>query len=159
APFVGQATIDELRVLGTRLRGRAIQHVNSTAVGGGVAEILSRLVPLTRELGIDVRWDVLKGGQDFFAPTKRLHNGLQGGACTITPEDHAIFRETTEENLRTLPLGEDVVFIHDPQPVALIQNVKNARRAVWRCHIDVSQPASEAWEFIRPWVVQYAAMV
>ena len=159
APFVGQATIDELRVLGGRLRGRSIQHVNSTAVGGGVAEILSRLVPLTRELGIDVRWDVIKGGEDFFALTKRLHNGLHGAPTTITPEDHAIFRETTEENLRTLPLGEDVVFIHDPQPVALIQRIPNRQRAVWRCHIDVSQPAPEAWGFIRPWVEQYAAMV
>jgi trehalose synthase len=159
APFVGQATIDELRVLGSRLRGRSIQHVNSTAVGGGVAEILSRLVPLTRELGIDVRWDVIKGGEDFFALTKRLHNGLHGAATTITPEDHAVFRETTEENLRTLALGEDVVFIHDPQPVALIQRIRNRQRAVWRCHIDVSQPAPEAWGFIRPWVEQYAAMV
>ncbi len=159
APFVGQATIDELRVLGTRLRGRAIQHVNSTAVGGGVAEILSRLVPLTRELGIDVRWDVIKGGEDFFALTKRLHNGLHGGATTITREDHAVFRETTDENLRTLALGEDVVFIHDPQPVALIEKIPNPRHAVWRCHIDVSQPAPEAWGFIRPWVERYAAMV
>lgn len=159
APFVGQAIIDELRVLGDRLRGRSIQHVNSTAVGGGVAEILSRLVPLTRELGIDVRWDVIKGGEDFFALTKRLHNGLHGAPMTITPEDHAIFRETTDENLRTVPLGEDVVFIHDPQPVALIQRIPDRRRTVWRCHIDVSQPAPEAWGFIRPWVEQYAAMV
>jgi trehalose synthase len=159
APYVGQSTIDELRVLGSRLHGRSIQHVNSTAVGGGVAEILSRLVPLTRELGIDVRWDVIKGGEDFFALTKRLHNGLHGGACTITPEDHDVFRETTEENLRTLPLGEDVVFIHDPQPVALVQRVANPTRAVWRCHIDVSQPAPEAWGFIKPWVERYAAMV
>jgi trehalose synthase len=159
APFVGQATIDELRVLGQRLRGRSIQHVNSTAVGGGVAEILSRLVPLTRELGIDVRWDVIKGGEAFFALTKRLHNGLHGGPCTITPEDHAVFRETTDENLRTLALGEDVVFIHDPQPAALIQRIPNRSRAVWRCHIDVSQPTPEAWGFIKPWVEQYAAMV
>jgi trehalose synthase len=159
APFVGQATIDELRVLGGRLRGRGIQHVNSTAVGGGVAEILSRLVPLTRELGVDVRWDVIKGGEDFFALTKRLHNGLHGAATTITPEDHEVFRETTEENLRTLALGEDVVFIHDPQPVALIQRIPNRQRTVWRCHIDVSKPAPEAWGFIRPWVEQYAAMV
>ncbi len=159
APYVGQATIDELRVLGGRMHGRSIQHVNSTAVGGGVAEILSRLVPLTRELGIDVHWDVIKGGEDFFALTKRLHNGLHGDACTITPEDHAVFRETTEENLRTLPLGQDVVFIHDPQPVALIERMTNRQRAVWRCHIDVSRPAPDAWGFIKPWVEQYAAMV
>jgi trehalose synthase len=159
APFVGQAPIDELRVLGTRMRGRSIQHVNSTAVGGGVAEILTRLVPLTRELGIDVRWDVIKGGEAFFALTKRLHNGLHGGPCTITKEDHEVFDETTAENLRTLALGEDVVFIHDPQPAGLIQKIPNRTHAVWRCHIDVSEPAPDAWGFIRPWVEQYAAMV
>jgi len=159
APFVGQATIDELRVLGTRMRGRSIQHVNSTAVGGGVAEILTRLVPLTRELGIDVRWDVIKGGEAFFALTKRLHNGLHGGPCTITKEDHEVFDETTAENLRTLALDEDVVFIHDPQPAGLIQKVPNRTHAVWRCHIDLSEPAPDAWGFIRPWVEQYAAMV
>jgi trehalose synthase len=159
APFVGQAPIDELRVLGTRMRGRSIQHVNSTAVGGGVAEILTRLVPLTRELGIDVRWDVIKGGEAFFALTKRLHNGLHGAPCTITKEDHEVFDETTAENLRTLALGEDVVFIHDPQPAGLIQKIPNRTHAVWRCHIDVSEPAPDAWGFIRPWVEQYAAMV
>ncbi len=159
APFVGQATIDELRVLGTRMRGRSIQHVNSTAVGGGVAEILSRLVPLTRELGIDVRWDVIKGGEAFFALTKRLHNGLHGGSFTSTKEDHDVFAETTDENLRTMALGEDVVFIHDPQPAGLIQKIPNPAHAVWRCHIDVSEPAPDAWGFIRPWVERYAAMV
>ena len=88
SPFVGQATIDELRMLGNRLRGRSIQHVNSTAVGGGVAEILTRLVPLTRELGIDVRWDVIKGGEDFYALTKRLHNGLHGAPMETSRHDH-----------------------------------------------------------------------
>jgi trehalose synthase len=159
APFVGQATIDELRVLGERMRGRAIQHVNSTAVGGGVAEILNRLVPLTRELGIDVRWDVLRGGEAFFALTKRLHNGMHGAPMTVTPADHEVFRETTDENLKTLPLGEDIVFIHDPQPVGLIQKIPRRDHAVWRCHIDISAPAPDAWAFVRPWVEQYAAMV
>ena len=159
APFVGQATIDELRMLGNRLRGRHIQHVNSTAVGGGVAEILTRLVPLTRELGIDVRWDVIKGGEDFHALTKRIHNGLHGAPTTITKHDREVFDEITKENIRTLPLGEDVVFVHDPQPAGLIQAIKNPKKAVWRCHVDVSNPAPAAWEFIRPWVEKYAAMV
>src|SRR6185295_6520396 len=154
APFVGQATIAELRMLGNRLRGRKIQHVNSTAVGGGVAEILMRLVPLTRELGIDVRWDVIKGGEDFYALTKRLYKGLHGAPTEITRHDHDVFDETTKENIKTLPLGDDVVFIHDPQPAGLIQAIKNPQKAVWRCHIDVSNPAPAAWEFIRPWVVK-----
>ncbi|HXJ36574.1 MAG TPA: glycosyltransferase [Candidatus Eisenbacteria bacterium] len=158
-PFVGQATIDELRALGDRLRGRAIQHVNSTAVGGGVAEILHRLIPLTRELGIDTRWDVVRGGEEFFALTKRLHNGLHGAPGTFGEGDHAVFRETTDENLASLELGDDVVFIHDPQPLGLIEGLRHPSRSVWRCHIDVSAPAPEAWEFIRPWVERYGAAI
>jgi len=158
-PFVGQATIDELRALGDRLRGRAIQHVNSTAVGGGVAEILHRLIPLTRELGIDTRWDVVRGGEEFFALTKRLHSGLHGAPGTFGEGDHAVFRETTDENLASLELGDDVVFIHDPQPLGLIEGLRHPSRSVWRCHIDVSAPAPEAWEFIRPWVERYGAAI
>ncbi len=158
-PFVGQTTIDELRALGDRLRGRVIQHVNSTAVGGGVAEILHRLVPLTRELGLDTRWDVVRGGEAFFALTKRLHNGLHGGPGTFGEGDHAVFRETTDENLALLELGDDVVFIHDPQPLGLIEGLRHPSRSVWRCHIDVSAPDPQAWEFIRPWVERFGAAI
>src|SRR5437899_2287709 len=117
APFVGAATIEELRLLGDRLHGRAVQNINSTAVGGGVAEILSRLVPLLREVGVDARWDVIRGGEAFFAVTKKLHNALHGEPLSVTREDADVFRETTEENLRTLELSDDLVFVHDPQPL------------------------------------------
>ena len=158
-PFVGGGTIEELRLFGDRLRGRLVQHVNSTAVGGGVAEILHRLVPLLREVGVDARWDVMHGGEAFFAVTKRLHNALHGAPETFTPDDAKVLRETTEDNLHTLKMSDDLVFIHDPQPVQLVETRRPGSRWIWRCHIDLSAPAAGAWDMIRPWVERYDAAI
>ncbi|HJQ83920.1 MAG TPA: glycosyltransferase [Candidatus Binatia bacterium] len=159
APFVGRATVDELRLLGDQLHGRHVQNINSTAVGGGVAEILNRLIPLLRELGVDARWDVIRGGDAFFAVTKTIHNALHGQPVALTEQDMQVFHETTEENLRTLELSDDIVFIHDPQPVQLIRVRKPGSRWIWRCHIDLSSPSPPVWEFLRPWVERYDAAV
>jgi trehalose synthase len=159
APFVGQATIDDLRLIGERLRGRKVQNINSTAVGGGVAEILNRLIPLLREVGVDARWDVIRGGDDFFAVTKTIHNALHGQPVALTEQDVAVFRETTVQNLRTLPLCDDIVFIHDPQPAGLIEGRPRGSRWIWRCHIDLSAPSAAVWDFLRPWVERYEAAV
>lgn len=122
APFVGAATIEEIRLLGERLKGRRVQNINSTAVGGGVAEILNRLIPLLHEVGVDARWDVIRGDDAFFAVTKNIHNALHGQPVTLSEHDIEVFRRTTEENLRALELCDDIVFIHDPQPVGLIEH-------------------------------------
>ena len=119
-PIVGAGTVDELRLLGRRLAGKHIVTVNSTAIGGGVAEILNRMVPLCNQLGVDLRWEVMKGGEDFFAVTKRIHNALHGKAETFTAADRDVFHATTEANLATLDLDADLVFIHDPQPAGLV---------------------------------------
>jgi len=159
-PFVGRGTLDELRLLSEQLQGRRIVTVNSTAVGGGVAEILSRLVPLSRELGIDIRWEVIKGGEDFFAVTKRIHNALHGKVEGFGDHDREIFRETTRNNLATVDLDADVVFIHDPQPVGLIEARRpDSAHWLWRCHIDVSQPQSDVWAFLAEYVTRYDATV
>jgi trehalose synthase len=158
-PFVGAATIEELRLLGEQLRGRRVQHVNSTAVGGGVAEILNRLIPLLREVGIDARWDVIHGGEEFFAVTKGIHNALHGQPVTLTEHDFQIFRDTTAANLQTLALCDDIVFIHDPQPAGLIERRAQGSRWIWRCHIDLSAPSLPVWDFLRPWVERYDVAV
>ena len=160
AEFVGRGTLDELRLLGQRLAGRRIVTVNSTAVGGGVAEILSRLVPLSRELGVEIRWEVIKGGEDFFAVTKRFHNALHGKPEVFSPHDYDVFRETTQRNLADMDLDADIVFIHDPQPVGLIERPHAQRsRWVWRCHIDLSTPQPDLWEFLAQYVARYDASV
>src|SRR5258707_11347337 len=119
--IVGTDTVEEIRLLANRVGARSILNVNSTAVGGGVAEILSRLVPLLRELGVDARWEVIKGGEDFHAATKRFHNALHGAAVAVMDRDYEIYEETLRENLASLNLDADIVFIHDPQPARLVE--------------------------------------
>jgi trehalose synthase len=157
---VGSGVIEELRVLAERVRGRRMQHINSTSVGGGVAEILTRMIPLFRELGVNATWDVIKGDQAFFNVTKAFHNALHGKEETITADMYQIFRSTTEMNLAEVNLSGDVIFIHDPQPAGLIQRKKEVARGwVWRCHIDVSTPQPAVWNFLRPYIEQYDAAI
>ncbi|HEY6394170.1 MAG TPA: glycosyltransferase [Candidatus Binataceae bacterium] len=156
APIVGEGVVNELRLLGERLAGKRVVNVNSTKVGGGVAEILSNLVPLLQEVGLDVRWEVVQGNEEFFTLTKNLHNSLHGKPYIFTKADRAVYDRTTAANLRSLDLDADIMFIHDPQPAGLIAaREKLGGGWIWRCHIDVSAPAVGAWEFIAPLVEQY----
>ena len=158
--IVGPGVIEELGILAGRVRGRRMQHINSTPVGGGVAEILTRMIPLFRELGLEVSWDVIKGDQAFFNVTKAFHNALHGKPEEITEEMLTIFRSATEMNLREVNFSGDVIFIHDPQPAGLIERKKEIGRGwIWRCHIDVSTPQADVWNFLRPYVEQYDAAV
>lgn len=159
-PIVGTQFIDELYKIAEHINERTIQHINSTPVGGGVAEILHRLVPLTNELGVKATWDVIKGSDEFFNVTKAFHNALHGSDDEITDDMFEIFRETTRDNLATMNLYGDVIMIHDPQPAGLIAKKNEiGRKWAWRCHIDVSRPNKKLWEFLREYVVQYDASV
>lgn len=159
-PIVGRGLIDELQLLSGHLKDKSIQNVNSTSVGGGVAELLSRMTPLLRELGVDARWDVIKGGEQFFNVTKRIHNALHGAAEEITPDMWDVFWTTGEQNAKEIPCTSDIVFVHDPQPIALI-NQKGARdnKWIWRCHVDVSHTQEAVWEALRGHIVRYDAAV
>ena len=159
-PIVGKDSIEELKVLASKLSGKVIQNVNSTFTGGGVAEILSHMVPLFSQLGVDARWDVIKGDKAFFEVTKKLHNALHGRDEQITPQDISIFQETSQKNIEELSLYGDIMFIHDPQPIALVERKRGiGKRWIWRCHIDVSQPTEASWNFLQPWIAQYDAAV
>ena len=157
--IAGGQTLEELYLLARYLKGKSVQHVNSTAVGGGVAEILNRMIPLLRELGLDATWDVIKGGEAFYAATKRFHNALHGDAQEVTAQDYQAYEETLAENLAHMRLDAEIVFIHDPQPAALVSRRTRNNRWIWRCHIDVSQPRRQVWDFFRPYVEQYDACV
>jgi len=159
-PVVGSQVIDELLLLADRVRHRRLQHINSTSVGGGVAEILTQMVPLFRDLGIDTTWDVIKGNQAFFAVTKAFHNALHGGEESITEEMFEVFRVTTAMNLADLNTFGDVVVVHDPQPAGLIaKQPEVGGRWFWRCHIDVSTPDPRVWGFLRDYVARYDASI
>lgn len=159
-PIVGREVLDELRVLAESLRGRRLQNINSTAVGGGVAELLSRVIPLMRELGIDASWEVMRGDEAFFQVTKEFHNALHGTRSRITKRMFEIYLETVELNAGLLNIGDDVVVVHDPQPAGLI-NLRNGRgrRWIWRCHIDISTPSRRVWTFLRPSIEKYDAAI
>ena len=157
---MGRSTIEELRLLAARLSGKVIQNINSTFVGGGVAEILSRMVPLLEQLGVDARWNTIKGSTEFFQVTKKFHNALHGRSESISAKDFALYLETTQKNIKELEFYGDIVFVHDPQPAALVNKKKElGRKWIWRCHIDVSHPNQDVWDFLRPFVVQYDAAV
>ena len=116
AAIVGQGTIDELYFLARRLQGKVIQHINSTAVGGGVAEILIRMIPLLKQLGVDARWDVIKGNEKFFAITKNMHNALHGAAVEITDEDLQFFLEVNRKMHRRWHLAATLYLSMTPSP-------------------------------------------
>jgi len=157
---VGAEVLDELRVLAGHLQGRRLQHINSTAAGGGVAEILTRMVPLMQELGVDTAWDVITGDQEFFAVTKAFHNALHGSPEVVTAAMLDHYRDIIDDNLNRITFTGDVVWIHDPQPAGLIKRRSEiGAKWVWRCHIDVSTPTSGVWEFLQPYVEQFDAAV
>ncbi len=157
-PIVRQSVVDDLRLLSERLKGKVIQNINSTAVGGGVAEILNRMVPLLKELGVDARWDLIKGGQQFFDVTKKFHNVLHGREEPIEQKDFDIFLEASRLNIEELNTYGDIVYIHDPQPIALVVK-KSGNKWIWRCHIDVSNPEKSVWNFLKSFIEQYDAAV
>lgn len=158
-PFVGEAEVDHLFRLAKGLRGKCVQHINSTAVGGGVAEILTRMVPLLQGIGVDARWDVIRGNERFFAVTKKFHNGLHGVPVDVSDEEFAFFLDVNRENAREMSFA-DIVFVHDPQPVALVEERRaRGNRWLWRCHIDFSRPDARIWNFLRNYIPCYDAAV
>jgi trehalose synthase len=158
AELLGVEEIQELRALAKPMRGRSIEMINSTAVGGGVAEILNRLVPLAEELDLNIKWDVMAGAEDFFDVTKSFHNALHGEPYHADPRDFEIYLEYNARNCASLPLDAEFVVIHDPQPAALINARKpGSNHWVWRCHIDLSHPNRAVWDFLEKFVSRYDA--
>ncbi|MGE5242096.1 MAG: glycosyltransferase [Bacteroidota bacterium] len=163
AGVAGEDVIDHLKQLATPLKGMKVVHVNSTRQGGGVAEILNWLIPLKRELGLDARWEVITGKHAFYQCTKHFHNALQGNPALVT---EALLKEYEETNRRCAEeLGPvlrdaDMVFIHDPQPAALIRHFPDPKgKWVWRCHIDASHPYRPVWKYLRNIVSGYHASI
>jgi len=163
AEYTGRRAIEQLRRLAEPMRDLHVVHVNSTQLGGGVAEILHRLVPLKRELGINVSWEVITGDSEFYACTKGLHNTLQGMRTPIPAALLKHFEETNARNYERLePVlkSADVVFIHDPQPAPLLNLCPDRKgKWIWRCHIDASQPYRPVWKYLSRFIQNYDASI
>lgn len=163
AAVAGNDVIRHMQQLAAPLQDKRVVHVNSTRIGGGVAEILDKLVPLTRDLGIDARWEVISGDSEFYQCTKSMHNAIQGNRMAIPDNQLRHYEEVNRQNARQLQEileSADFVFIHDPQPAALLKFCPRRRgKWVWRCHIDASHPHRLTWRFIEQFVSGYDASI
>ncbi len=161
ARYIDKGILRELESLARDLKGIKVLHVNSTKLGGGVAEILHRLVPLMNELGIECHWEVIRGDEEFFRVTKKIHNLLHmPEGKPLSHEDILTYLRYTFENLSHVDTDPyDVVVVHDPQPMGLVIKRKKGQRWIWRCHIDVSSPDEETWKFLETFVNSYDAAI
>lgn len=163
ARVAGSDAVDQLKQLAEPLKGMKVVHVNSTRMGGGVAEILTMLVPLMGELGLDVAWEVITGDDHFFQCTKSMHNALQGNPVPISDNLLAHYEQTNARNaeqLRSQLESASFVFVHDPQPAPLLKYCPNRRgKWLWRCHIDASHPYRSVWKFLQPFLTGYDASI
>ncbi len=158
--IVGDEVIEEIESLARELNGVRVCHINSTGFGGGVAELLSRLVPLARALGINADWRLVQGTPEFFRVTKSFHNALQGAAYSLSESDKAIYLHVNRESAKLLEADYDVFVVHDPQPAAFRDAVgPNSAKWIWRCHIDTSAPNQEVASFLLPYLGGYDAVV
>jgi trehalose synthase len=171
-PLLGEEYAEIERVASSArhlFSGRAIWHVNSTSRGGGVAEMLSTLLPYARDAGVDVRWAVLRGDPQFFAVTKRLHNLLHGepgdgGQLDESARRHyeAVLRANVDA-LAPLMRKGDVVYLHDPQTAGMVEGLRErGLKVIWRCHVGRDVPndrVRSAWDFLRPFLERADACV
>lgn len=153
-----KGTLDFLERLSDLVQGKRFLQINTVRYGGGMVDILRRLVPIMKALGVEARWEVIAGTQEFTDVTRRIADGLQGRSETITDEMYQIYLDVSARNAKSLDLDADLVFIHDPQPAALVDHRKGGKW-VWRCHLDVGQPNRSVWSLFRRHVLKYDAAV
>ncbi|MEZ5832542.1 MAG: glycosyltransferase [Dongiaceae bacterium] len=157
--LVGPETVERIARKAEQLRDLHIVNVNSTHYGGGVAATLSSLTLLMNTAGIKTGWRVLEGRPDFFSITKKMHNALQGDDINLSDLKREIYEEVVLENATRMHLDHDVVIVHDPQPLPLIQHFRKKAPWVWRCHVDLSNPHKELWGYLAPFIERYDAVV
>jgi len=159
APLIGEEAMERILHKGHRLRDLRVLHLSSTFYGGGVAEILSSATLLARSLGIKADWRLIQGSPDFFNVTKKLHNALQGADINLTDLKKEVYEEVCVQNAVRMDMNYDVVVVHDPQPLPIIHHFRRTCPWIWRCHVDLSRPNAEAWEYLRGFIESYDAVV
>ncbi|PWU20238.1 MAG: glycosyl transferase family 1 [Candidatus Rokuibacteriota bacterium] len=160
ASLVSRGLMEEIRGLAAPLAGKRVLHLSATAFGGGVAEINYTLVPLMADVGLEVEWRIIHGAEEFFNVTKTIHNALQGSPRGLTEEEVEIYHRYNALNARELEDGYDLVIVHDPQPVGLIEHFESSQaRWIWRCHIDLSAPNHEVLGVLLPSIGRYDAAI
>ncbi|MBL7071115.1 MAG: glycosyltransferase [Candidatus Omnitrophica bacterium] len=158
--IVGAETISKIYKKANKLYGKRIANVNATFLGGGVAEILGRMVPLMNEIGLDAEWRTIHGSPAFFDITKNFHNAMQGGAIEITDHMRSHYMNINEEYAKFTHMNVyDCIIVHDPQPLPLIKFCGKQQPWIWRCHIDITNPNPELWDFLKRFMIQYDTII
>ncbi len=157
--IVPDKTLAEIYHRAKNLYGKHIVHVNSTYMGGGVAEILYSLVMLMNDVGIDTGWRILHGTPAFFDITKSFHNALQGASIRLTESKKDLYLLVNGNYARFTHLDHDCVIVHDPQPLALIRSYRKCQPWIWRCHIDLTEPNEQLWDFLKGFLLKYDQIV
>jgi len=157
--IVPDETLAEIYAKARRLYGKHIVHLNATYQGGGVAEILYSLVLLMNDVGIDAGWRILHGSQEFFEITKSFHNALQGAKLNLSQRKKRIYLQVNDNFSKFSHLDHDCIIIHDPQPLSIIQSYRKSQPWIWRCHIDLTNPHRELWDFLKGFLLKYDQIV
>jgi trehalose synthase len=158
-PLVGEEAIARVRKKAESLKDLHVANINSTYYGGGVAELLSALTLLLNDLGIKTGWRLIQGSPDFFSITKKMHNALQGGEINLSDRKMKIYEEVIYENVIRNHLDHDMVIVHDPQPLLMVNHYRRRGPWVWRCHVDLSKPNEQLWNYLKPHVEKYDAVI
>ena len=154
--------LDRARDLARDLKGLRVMHVNSTADGGGVAEILRSLVPLMRDVGLDAQRMVMPGDDTFFEITKKMHNLMQGADGELSAEETSLYLNQSwkvSKTIREQEIGADIWVMHDPQTLPLASFLPHNRHVMWICHIDTTEPNQSAVAAVTPWLNAYPRVV
>lgn len=153
--IIGEKLVHEIYKKARRLYGKRVIHINSTFYGGGVAEILTGLVPLMNDVGLDAGWRIIRGAPEFFSITKKFHNALQGDEINLTDIKKQIYMQINEDFANYTHLNHDCVIIHDPQPLPMIKFFKKRQPWIWRGHVDLSHPNPELWDYLKEFIIKY----
>jgi len=156
---VGEQTISHLMGKARKLYGKHILHINSTYQGGGVAELLESMIPLMNDIGVDTGWRILHGNPDFFSITKKFHNAILGQELNLSEIKKRLYTQANEDFSKYTHIFHDLVVIHDPQPLPLIKYYKKKQPWFWRCHIDLSSPDLQLWDYFKKFLLRYDALI
>jgi trehalose synthase len=157
--YIGADAVERILKKAKLLPDFHIVHVNSTYYGGGVAEILSSLILLFNSVGIKTGWRIIQGSPDFFSVTKKIHNALQGKEINLSKRKKMIYESVIYENSIRNHLDHDMVIIHDPQPLPLIVHYQKREPWIWRCHVDLTSPNAELWNYLSEFIEKYDAVI
>ncbi|MBZ0157970.1 MAG: glycosyltransferase [Alphaproteobacteria bacterium] len=157
--YSGAEAVERVARKARPLRDYHIAHINSTYYGGGVAEILSSKSLLMNSLGIRTGWRIIQGSPDFFSITKKMHNALQGDRINLSKRKMEIYESVIYENAVRNHLDHDIVLVHDPQPLPLIDHYRKRGPWIWRCHIDLTRPNRKLWSYLLSFIRKYDAVI